>query len=113
MTYLSNEIIKRVLKKKLNTKVGYWVAQKVKHPSLDFGSGHNLTICETGALSWILHRQHGACLGFSLHLSLPLPDLCFLSLKINKYIKIKHKVAGTLMLYILTQQETNLCLWSN
>ena len=26
--------------------LGLWVAQLVKHPTLDFGSGHDLTVCE-------------------------------------------------------------------
>ena len=26
---------------------GAWVAQLVKHPTLDFSSGHDLTVCET------------------------------------------------------------------
>ena len=39
-----------------------WVAQSVKHPTLDFSSGH-----ET--------EPHGACLGVSLSLPLPLPLL--------------------------------------
>ena len=25
---------------------GTWMAQKVKHPTLDFGSGHDLSVCE-------------------------------------------------------------------
>ena len=56
---------------------GAWVAQLIKHPTLDFCSGHDLTVCEIEpCVGLCLHWQHGACLGFSLPLSLPrLPSL--------------------------------------
>ena len=33
------------------TNGGAWVAQLVKHPTVDFGSGHDLTVGETDLLS--------------------------------------------------------------
>ena len=69
------------------------MAQSVEHPTLDFGSGHDLVVSEFKALI-------GLCAGsaepawdiLSLPLSLSLPLLCalFLSLKINK-INLKKK----------------------
>ena len=29
---------------KISQKQGSWVAQSIKHPTLDFGSGHDLTV---------------------------------------------------------------------
>ena len=42
------------------------MAQLVEHLTLDFGSGHDLTV--HGFEPWVpaLHWQHEACLGFSL-----------------------------------------------
>ena len=54
---------------KTNTPWGIWVAQSVKPPTLDFGSGHDLAV-------WFMSLSPcGACLGFSLppSLSAPLP----------------------------------------
>ena len=69
---------------------GAWVAQMVKHGTLDFSSGHDLTVrgfepcvglCADGS-------EPGACFGICVSLSLPLPHSCSVSLslsKINKY----------------------------
>ena len=60
---------------------GAWVAQSVEHLTLDFGSGHNLTV--HGFKPCVC----GACLGFSLipYLSAPPPlslsCICTRSLK--------------------------------
>ena len=49
------------------------MAQLVERPTLDFGSGRDLTAHEfehrVGTLSW----KRGVCLGFSLSLSAPPP----------------------------------------
>ena len=58
------------------------MAQSVKCPTLDFGSGHDLTV--RGMEPRV--EQCGTCLGFSLSLSLcPSPAHALsLSIKINK-----------------------------
>ena len=49
---------------------GAWVAPSVKRPTLGFSSGHDLTASWVQAPHWAQCWQHGACLGFSLSLSL-------------------------------------------
>ena len=49
---------------------GAWVDQSGQHPTLGFSPGHDLTVCEI--------EPRGACLGFSLSLSLSV------ALQINK-----------------------------
>ena len=66
-----------------------WVAQSVKHPTLDFSSGHDLTVQELQPHIGLCADSAQSLLGvLSLHLSVPLPRLhvCALSvsLKINK-----------------------------
>ena len=60
---------------------GTWVAQSVMHPTLGFGSGHDLTVgapCRALCFAWSL-------LGIlSLPLLLPLRHSCSFFLKINK-----------------------------
>ena len=63
--------------------MGTWLAQSVKRPTLGFGSGHDLTVCE-------FELRNGLCVDSagpawdSLSLPLyPFPALA-LSLKINK-----------------------------
>ena len=46
---------------------GAWVAQSVKRPTLDFGVGYHLTVCEFRPQTG-LRGQCGACLGHSLPL---------------------------------------------
>ena len=59
---------------------GAWVAQLVKCLTLDFGSGHDLMVCEIEPRIR-LHIGHEACLGFSsLHLYPSLPHSSSLSL---------------------------------
>ena len=53
---------------------GTWVTQWVKHPTLDLGSGHDLTVCEIEPRV-CLHARGGACLRFSLSLSLSLSQI--------------------------------------
>ena len=58
---------------------GTWLAQSVKHPTLDISSGHDLMVCEIEPHiepCW----QHGAFLGFSASFSVPLPLTRSLSL---------------------------------
>ena len=58
------------------------MAQSVERLSLDFGSGHDLTVCE---FEPHIELCAGSLLGIlSLHLSLPFPRLRSLSLKIKK-----------------------------
>ena len=74
----------RLLSKQIRR--GALVVQSVKFPTLDFGSGHDLTVPEFKP-----HTGLCICLGFSLSpsLFLPLPCSLFLSLsfKINKIKK--------------------------
>ena len=42
-----------------------WVAQLVKHPTLDFGSGHDLRVCEMESHTGFC-AERGACLRFSV-----------------------------------------------
>ena len=73
------------IKKKENW--GAWVPQLVKHLTLAFSSGHDLSVSWVWAPSWALCWQPRACLGFSLSLplSLPLPHSRRLCLsQINK-----------------------------
>ena len=62
---------------------GACVAQSLKHPTLDFGSGHDLTV--PGIEPHVgLCTNHRVCLGFSLLLSLPLLCSCTCALSLNK-----------------------------
>ena len=64
---------------------GAWVAQLVKHPTLDFGSGHDLIV--HGIESYIglcTDLMAWAYLGFSLSLSLPFPASMSLFLALSK-----------------------------
>ena len=86
-TGFMTEPIKEIKKK---TVGGAWVAQLVKCLTLDFGSGHDLTVCEI--------RPHlGLCADStepawdSFCLSLPLSELVYaraLSIKINIFLKM-------------------------
>ena len=52
---------------------GSWVAQAIEHPTFDFGSGHDLSC---GIESHVgLQAGHAACLGYSLSLPSPFPQL--------------------------------------
>ena len=56
---------------KMGITQGTWVAQSVKHLTLDFSSSHDLMV-DHGIEPWVgLLTEPGTCLGFSL--SLPLP----------------------------------------
>ena len=67
---------------------GAWVSQSVKGPTLDFGSGHDLTVCES-------EPHFGLCADSGvpawdsppLSFSLPLPHSCCLFLKTKKLKK--------------------------
>ena len=69
---------------------GSWVAQLVKHQSLDFGSGHDLTYGGELEPDMELCAEHGVCLRFSASPcpSAPHPaHACTLSFSLsNKYI---------------------------
>ena len=70
---------------------GAWMAQLVKHPTLDFGSGHDLRVCEIDPCIG-LYADSGACFGFFPSLSATAPPcpspsclvMLSLSLRINK-----------------------------
>ena len=64
---------------------GTWVAHLVEHPTLDFSSGHDLTVCEIETCVRLHDDSTGPAWG-SLSPSLSAPPLlvCALSLKINK-----------------------------
>ena len=56
---------------------GTWVTQSVKHPNHDFGSGHDLMVCEFKP-----HIRLHTVPSVSVSLSLPLP--CWRTLSQNK-----------------------------
>ena len=60
---------------------GAWVAQLVKYPTVDFVSGHDLTVRGFEAR---IGEMRGTCLGFSLSLSFCLSPILVLSLSQNK-----------------------------
>ena len=70
---------------------GTWASQSVKHVTRDFGSSHDVTVPCVWAVPVrrALHREHRACLGFTISLSLCLP-LSF-SLKRTKQTQEKQK----------------------
>lgn len=72
--------------------MGHWVAQSVRRPTLDFGSGHDLQGHEIEP-HIKLFAGHGACLRFSLPLPLPLPRSCSLSISLSLSQK-KKKLKG-------------------
>ena len=61
---------------------GAWVAQSVKHPSLDFSSSHDLTVMGSSPVLGSRLGTEGVCLRFSL--SLLHPVCLSLSLKKKK-----------------------------
>ena len=61
---------------KCSASRGTWAAQSVEPPTLDFGSGRDLTVVGSSSMS--------ACLRFPLSVSLPLPRSLPLKLKKNK-----------------------------
>ena len=75
---------------KLYLNKGTWVAQSVKYPTLDFSSGHDLTVRG-------IEPHHRLCAdrvdpawdSLSLPLSLPLPCSLSLPLSQNKQINLK------------------------
>ena len=62
---------------------GPWVAQLVKHPTLDFGSGHHPTVCEFETHVG-LHADSTEPAWDSLSLPLSLPLLCSHTLYLSK-----------------------------
>ena len=71
------------------------MAQSVKPLTLDFGSRHDLEVCETELCIGLCATEQGL-LGILAPLSLPLPclrSLSSLSLKINKHKKKKNQKA--------------------
>lgn len=58
----------RILFKKKEVSWGPWVAQPVKCPTLDVGTGHDLRVVRSGPVT--VCTVCGACLGFSLWLPL-------------------------------------------
>ena len=64
--------------------MGAWVAQSVKHLTLDFGSGHDLTVHELEPHIGLWVDSVGAAWDYlSLPLSLPLPCSCSVSLHLE------------------------------
>ena len=62
------------------------MAQSVKRLTFGFGSDHDLMVSWVHDLSRALCWQHGACLGFSLFLSLSLSASPQLAHTLSKYI---------------------------
>ena len=75
---------------------GAWMAQSIKRPTLDFGSGHNLMVCEMERrVGFYTDSTARSLLGISLSLSLPF-TLCLSpthtrSLSLNKSEKKKRR----------------------
>ena len=63
---------------------GAWVAQSVKHLTLDFSSGHDLTVHEIEPRVGLCTDRVEPAWILSLPLFLPLPRFFSLFLKINK-----------------------------
>ena len=61
-----------------------WVAQSIKHTTLDFGSGHDLMILRSSPTSGSLLTAWRLLGILILPLSLPLPCSCSFSPKTNK-----------------------------
>ena len=61
---------------------GAWVSQSVKGPTLDFGSGHDLTVCEFEPRVGLCDVRAGPARG-SLGVSLSAPPLIALSLSLS------------------------------
>ena len=72
---------------------GTWVAQLVKHPTLGFGSGHDLTVHEFKPHIRFCTDGMEPAWGF-LSASFSTPPLLLLYLKINKLKKIRKKIAS-------------------
>ena len=69
---------------------GAWAAESVRHPTLDLGSGHDLTIGEfKPQVRLCTDSAEPAWDSLSLPLSLPLP--CSQSLSQNRKINLKEK----------------------
>ena len=63
---------------------GTWAAQSVKRLTLDFGSGHDLTVCKTKPHVRLMLSAQRLLVILSLPLSLSAPPVCALSLFQNK-----------------------------
>ena len=63
---------------------GTWVAQSVKPPALDFGSGHDLTVPEFEPLTGLYPNCTEPAWDSSLSLSVPLPCVFTGSLSLSK-----------------------------
>ena len=74
-----------------HTTQGHWVVQSVKHPPLDFGSGHDFTVRKFEPhIRLCSDSTEPASHSLPLSLSLSvLPHLYSLFLKIHKHLKIK------------------------
>ena len=64
--------------------LGTWVAQSVQCPTFDFGSDHDLTVCEFKLCIGLCADRVEPCLGFSLSLSTPPVFVLSLFLQQNK-----------------------------
>ena len=73
----------RILNGKNDYFRGTWVAQSVMHPTLDFGSGHDLTVLEFKPCIRLCIDSAEPTWDF-VYLSLCPSLACYLSLKINK-----------------------------
>ena len=62
---------------------GTWAAQSVKHPTLDSGSGHDVTVCEIGPHVRLCADSVEPAWILSLLLSLPLLPSLFQNKEIN------------------------------
>ena len=74
-------------KKQLNRSI--WVAQSVKHPTLDLGSGHDLMAPEIEPHIRLCADSKNLPGILCLLLSLPLPCLCAVSLFLKNKQKLK------------------------
>ena len=70
---------------------GAWVAQAVKHLTLDFSSGHDLTIHEFQLCIVLRADSLGSCLGFSVSFSLSAAAAPLLMLVHMRTLSLKNK----------------------
>ena len=68
---------------KIKKLKGAWVVQLVKRPTLGFGSGHDLTVCEFKPRTGLYTDSVEPTWDFSLPLSLPLTCVCARALSLS------------------------------
>ena len=80
------------IEEKEDSSWGTWVAQSVKWPTLDFGSGHDLLVSGFGPGFGLCadSLEPGVCFGFCVSLFLPFLHSHSVSLSLSLSLKNKH-----------------------